>query len=134
MVSSIREHEVPLVFVPSPNNPTGTPRARAHSPPPDGLAHRIIKTGNVMSEDQVRKLCQEKCVVVIDEAYIEFSGTLFPFSPLQFYLAVSSSLAPSAPRSAVVCRWLVAIRVPQLGRVPHLQVRCSLFPCALAHA
>ena len=27
-----------------------------------------------MGEDDVRKLCQEKCVVVIDEAYIEFAG------------------------------------------------------------
>lgn len=51
IVVSIRENAVPLVFIPSPNNPTG----------------------NVMSEDDVRKLCQEKCVVVVDEAYIEFA-------------------------------------------------------------
>lgn len=37
-----------------------------------------------MSEEEVRTLCQEQCVVVIDEAYYEFSGSQCdPFTQLR---------------------------------------------------
>lgn len=52
IVDKIRNEDGKLVFVASPNNPTG----------------------GLMTEDQVRKICAENCLLVVDEAYAEFSG------------------------------------------------------------
>lgn len=52
IVSSVRENAVSIVFLVSPNNPTGT----------------------IVPNEEVAVLCQEKCLVVVDEAYAEFSG------------------------------------------------------------
>jgi hypothetical protein len=96
-----------------------------------------------MSEDDVRKLCQEKCVVVIDEAYIEFAGLSFFFNffrPSLFRHPVISSSASSSSFFAVrqTCRrspmalcppnsptWSCAGRsgVPHLPRCAHAVVR-----------
>ena len=45
------EKGLPLLFLPSPNNPTGT----------------------VLPLEYISRLCQEQCLVVIDEAYADFS-------------------------------------------------------------
>jgi len=52
IIQQIRENNGKLVFIASPNNPTG----------------------GLMSLDQVRRLCSEDCLLAVDEAYAEFSG------------------------------------------------------------
>jgi histidinol-phosphate aminotransferase len=52
IVSAIRQRKVSVVFLVSPNNPTGT----------------------LVSNEEVETICQERTLVVVDEAYAEFSG------------------------------------------------------------
>ena len=52
VVSAAREHDAKLVFIASPNNPTG----------------------NLTSENDVRELLSAGLIVVVDEAYYEFCG------------------------------------------------------------
>jgi histidinol-phosphate aminotransferase len=52
VVSAAREHDAKLVFIASPNNPTG----------------------NLTSEKDVRELLSAGLIVVVDEAYYEFCG------------------------------------------------------------
>eukprot|EP01122_Echinamoeba_exundans_P007923 TRINITY_DN252_c0_g1_i7.p1 TRINITY_DN252_c0_g1~~TRINITY_DN252_c0_g1_i7.p1 ORF type:complete len:619 (+),score=88.25 TRINITY_DN252_c0_g1_i7:4469-6325(+) len=52
IVSCIREQRVSVVFLVSPNNPTGT----------------------LISNEDVALLCEERSLIVVDEAYAEFSG------------------------------------------------------------
>jgi len=47
----VREAEATLVFLPSPNNPTG----------------------NYLSLEEVQRICAERCVLVLDEAYADFT-------------------------------------------------------------
>lgn len=62
---------MPLVLLPSPNNPTGNIEKTLNT----SLYTLTGRSpGNAMNEEDVRKLCLEHCVVVIDEAYFEFSG------------------------------------------------------------
>ncbi len=56
LVQAIRDHsnqadKIPLVFLASPNNPTG----------------------NYLSHVEAKELLKERCILVVDEAYIEFS-------------------------------------------------------------
>jgi histidinol-phosphate aminotransferase len=56
LVAAIRAHanekeKIPLVFLASPNNPTGT----------------------YLTHGEAKELLKERCILVIDEAYIEFS-------------------------------------------------------------
>ena len=53
VVAAVREHKATLVFLPSPNNPTGT----------------------ILPNADVEKLLQENCLVVVDEAYADFCDT-----------------------------------------------------------
>ena len=56
LISAIREHHAALVFVTNPNNPTG----------------------DILSREQIAEICKnvsEFCLVVVDEAYAEFSNT-----------------------------------------------------------
>ncbi|GBG29838.1 Imidazoleglycerol-phosphate dehydratase [Hondaea fermentalgiana] len=52
IIDQVDNHNGKLVFIASPNNPTG----------------------GLMTEDQVRKICAHNCILVVDEAYAEFSG------------------------------------------------------------
>ncbi|EKX51272.1 hypothetical protein GUITHDRAFT_151027, partial [Guillardia theta CCMP2712] len=52
VVKAIRETKCKLVMLPSPNNPTGT----------------------ILPNEDIRVICQEDCLVVIDEAYSDFAG------------------------------------------------------------
>jgi len=52
VLSAVQEKGAKLVFIASPNNPTG----------------------GLISEADVRRICATDCVLVVDEAYAEFSG------------------------------------------------------------
>lgn len=52
ILQAIEEHQVSIVFLVSPNNPTG----------------------NLIPNDEIDKICKAQCLVVVDEAYAEFSG------------------------------------------------------------
>eukprot|EP00013_Stygamoeba_regulata_P022970 CAMPEP_0177645266 /NCGR_PEP_ID=MMETSP0447-20121125/9158_1 /TAXON_ID=0 /ORGANISM="Stygamoeba regulata, Strain BSH-02190019" /LENGTH=618 /DNA_ID=CAMNT_0019147739 /DNA_START=912 /DNA_END=2768 /DNA_ORIENTATION=- len=51
LIKLVREAEATLVFLPSPNNPTG----------------------NYLSLEEVQRICAERCVLVLDEAYADFT-------------------------------------------------------------
>lgn len=53
VVAAIRAHNSTLVFLPSPNNPTGT----------------------VLPNEDILTLLQEQCILVVDEAYTDFCDT-----------------------------------------------------------
>jgi histidinol-phosphate aminotransferase len=50
-VKLVRQTEATLVFLPSPNNPTG----------------------NYLPLEDVRRICGERCILVLDEAYADFT-------------------------------------------------------------
>jgi len=52
IVDAVRNKDGRLVFIASPNNPTG----------------------GLVSAEQVERICKESCLLVVDEAYAEFSG------------------------------------------------------------
>lgn len=52
LLGVIKENPHSIVFIPNPNSPTGT----------------------MLSLDEIEKILQTKAIIVIDEAYIEFSG------------------------------------------------------------
>jgi histidinol dehydrogenase len=51
IIRAVREQQARLVFLVSPNNPTGT----------------------LINNDDIRRLCNENCYVIVDEAYAEFA-------------------------------------------------------------
>eukprot|EP00048_Salpingoeca_helianthica_P016283 m.231466 g.231466 ORF g.231466 m.231466 type:complete len:364 (+) comp18370_c0_seq1:22-1113(+) len=52
LCAAVREHKAELVFLPSPNNPTG----------------------NVLSLAEIATILEERCILALDEAYIDFGG------------------------------------------------------------
>lgn len=52
LCAAVREHKAELVFLPSPNNPTG----------------------NILSLAEVQTILKEHCILALDEAYIDFGG------------------------------------------------------------
>lgn len=50
---AVRKHEATIVFLPSPNNPTGT----------------------LLSNSDVESILQERCILAVDEAYADFCDT-----------------------------------------------------------
>ncbi len=94
IVKAIRENQVTLVFIPSPNNPTGTTLVDSFTLFWSFWFTVSLLSGNVISEEEVRRLCSERCVVVIDEAYAEFSETT----------SLSDGPLPKEFPNLVICR------------------------------